>query len=223
MPDLTTLTAVKDWLPIPSGTVTDDTLLSGLITSASDDFLRAIERPDLLTADYTEVRQGDGDTRMSLRHWPVTAVATLTVGGVAVTASADQIAPGYYFDADLDPERRTQLYLAGGITFTDLAVVKLAYSAGYATVPTDVEQAVKEWVCARYKGRPNVSAASRRSTEGADMRVDLSDAPETTKGVIARYKICWPSQDKRTDDRNYRVTRINKTYNQSMGAGVKGE
>lgn len=222
MPDLTTLSAVKDWLPIASGVTADDALLSGLITGVSSDFLRAIERPDLLTADYTEVRQGDGDTRLSLRHWPVTAVSALTVGGATVTASADKIARGYYFDADLDPERRTQLFLAGGLVFTDAAVVSLSYSAGYATVPGDIAQAVVEWVCQRYKGRPNSSTVSRRSTEGAEVRVDLSDAPETTKAVIERYRVCWPSTDKRSDDREYRVTRINRTYNQSS-TGAKAE
>jgi hypothetical protein len=224
MADLTTLEDVKSWLPIPSTTAAEDPLLQELITSVSADFLRAIERPDLLEEDYTEVRTGDGGTRLSLRHWPITDVTSLTVAGTAVAASADKMARGYYFDEDLDPERRTILYLAGGLAFTDAATVKLEYTAGYADAPEDVAQAVKEWVCARYKGRPNATAVARRSTEGADVRVDLSDAPETTKAVIARYKVCWPSQDKRTDDRNYRVTRINRTYNQTdVNSGAKNQ
>src|ERR1700744_850024 len=102
MPDLTTLTAVKAWLPIPSGTTSEDALLSGLISSTSADFMRATNRVDLLAADYSETRPGDGASRMILRHWPINSIEALTISGATIPESSDQIQPGYYFDEDLD-------------------------------------------------------------------------------------------------------------------------
>jgi hypothetical protein len=215
LPDLTTLDAVKGWLAITQ--TGSDAILTALVTSTSADFLRAIERTDFLAADYTEVREGDGNSRLAMRHWPITAVTALTVAGTTIAASADKIAPGYYLDADLDPERINQLYLVGS-TFTDVAQVVVAYAAGYAEPPDDVAQAVIEWVAARYKGRPGAGVSSQREVGGEHVTYDReAPMPPTTAAVAERYKREWPSLNKRDDDRDYRVTRINRTFTEKQG------
>jgi len=211
VPDLTDIAGVKAWLAI--GTSGSDAILTDLITSTSADFLRAIDRTDFLAADYTEVRDGDGGSRLVMRHWPINTIASITAGGVALAVSPDKVAGGYYFDADLDPERLNEIYLAGGDTFTDAAAVVVAYNAGYVDTPEDIVQAVIEWVAARYKGRPGAQIASQREAGGEHVTYDReAPMPPTTAAVAERYKRCWPSLDKRNDDRNYRVTRINRTY-----------
>jgi len=216
--DLTTFEAVKAWLAIPSAQTGSDVTLTGLVTSTSADFLRAIERTDFLTASYTEVREGDGNIRMAMRHWPVTAVTSLTVAGTAISASADKIASGYYLDEDLDPERINQLYLVGS-AFTDAAQVVVAYVAGYVEPPGDVVQAVIEWVADRYKGRPGAGVSSQREAGGEHVTYDReAPMPPTTAACVERYKRSWPSLDKRGDDRDYRVTRINRTFTQTEKA-----
>jgi hypothetical protein len=204
MADLTTLANVKQWAPIASTTTSDDSLISRLITACSNDFERATLRPDLLQDDYTEVHQGDGSTRMTLFHWPINEITTLTIGGTTVAASPDKIQPGYYVDEDIDPERVYQLYLIGQY-FTDGAVVQIDYSAGYETAPEDIEQAVIDWVVYRYKGRPNAGATRRRSSEGEDVDVEQVDAPPTTLAVIDRYKRRLPSVNRRLDEAQQRM------------------
>lgn len=210
MADLTDLAAVKAWLAI--ATSGSDAILTALVTSTSADFLRAIERTDFAAADYTEVREGDGGSRLVMRHWPISSIASITVAGVALQVSPDKVAGGYYFDDGLDPERLNEIYLAGGDTFTDGAAVVVAYNAGYVDTPTDVAQAVVEWVAARYKGRPGAQLTSQREAGGEHVTYDReAPMPPTTAAVAERYKRCWPSLDKRNDDRDYRVTRINRT------------
>jgi hypothetical protein len=211
--DLTTLDAVKLWLAIPSTQPQADDTLAGLITSTSADFMRATGRTDFLADDYAEIREGDGGQRLVMRHWPINTVgAPFKIGAATITESADQIAPGYYFDEDLDPERRNEIYLVG-YSFTDGALISIPYNAGYETPPADVRQAVTEWVAARYKGRPGAQLNSQREAGGEHVTYDReAPMPPTTAAVAERYKRCWPSLDKRNDDRDYRVTRINKTY-----------
>jgi hypothetical protein len=204
MADLTTLANVKQWAPIASTTTSNDTLISRLITACSNDFMRATLRPDLPQDDYTEVHQGDGSTRMTLFHWPINEITTLTIGGTTVAESPDKIRPGYYVDEDIDPERVYQLYLIGQC-FTDGAVVTISYSAGYEAAPEDIEQAVIDWVVYRYKGRPNAGASRRRSTEGEDVDVEQVDAPPTTLAVIDRYKRRLPSVNRRLDEAQQRM------------------
>lgn len=186
MADLTNLQNLKLWLPIPATQTAEDALLSRLITATSNDFMRATKRPDLLTANYTEVRNGDGAARMTMYHWPITAIASVTVNSVSIPASPDKVQNGFYYDQDIDPERAWELYLVGSV-FTDNKPAVIVYKAGYATVPGDIEQAVIDWIVYRYKGRPNVGATQRRTAEGETVSVEQVDAPPNVLQVIERY------------------------------------
>jgi hypothetical protein len=221
MVDLTELGDVKDWLGLPAAPGGADTRLGNLITSISADFLRAIDRMDFMQDVYSEVRTGDGGTRMLLRHWPVMQVQSLTVDGTAVTGSADQVAAGFYIDADMDIERRRHLWLAGG-TFTDEVPIVINYVAGYASPPQDVSQAVLEWVCERFKGRPGQGVNSQREAGGEHVTYERADSmPATTAAVVERYLRKWPSTDKYRDDRDQKVLRINRTTTQTIASPGK--
>jgi hypothetical protein len=198
--DLTTLSAVKQWLPVASTTTSADATLQALISACSADFTRATRRPDLLSESYAEVRQGDGASRICLYHWPITAVETLAIGGVAASASGDKVAPGYYFDDDIDPERAFNLYLNPPGCFTDGAAIQIAYTAGYTAVPYDIAQAVADWVAYRYKQLPNLGAAQRKTTEGETVQQQQLDAPATALACIDRYMRRIPSISRRYDE-----------------------
>ena len=230
--DLTTLQTLKDWLPITSTNTSDDATIGRLITATSQDFMRATKRPDLLQADYAEVRLGDGSKRFPLYHWPIVFVQSLIIGGLpyAVAESPDKILPGWFIDQDIDPERISNLWLAGGLVFTDNQPIEIGYTAGYLPtylpygptdgqilLPEDIEQAVIDWCTYRYNERPNVSATDRRSTEGDSLQAPLLDAPPNVLRVIERYTRCLPSLDRRQDERdlrmkrNYQLTAVNRS------------
>jgi hypothetical protein len=215
--DLTTLATLKAWLPITSTNNNDDATLLRLITAVSMDFARATRRPDLLMATYVEVHQGDGSSRMIAFHWPIISVTSLAVAGVTITASADKIQNGYYFDKDIDPERIWNVYL-NGYAFTDGVPVALTYVAGYVqpgavitapqiALPEDIEQAVLDWCAYRYKERPNVGATARRSTQGESAQTELLDAPPNVLQIIERYKRELPSLDRRSREREERMAK----------------
>lgn len=220
--DLTTLETLKLWLPITSTNTNDDVTLSRLVTAVSLDFQRATKRPDLLKAEYAEVRQGDGGRRIIAYHWPITAVTSLKVAGASVPASTDKVAAGFYLDLDIDPERAWNIYLNGS-TFADGAAVQIAYSAGYVqpggevtppdiVLPEDIEQAVIDWCAYRYKDRPNVTATQRRSAQGESAQTELLDAPPNVLQVIERYKRELPCLDRRQEERQERVQRATPRY-----------
>ena len=215
MPDLTTVEAVKGWLSIPDTETDGDYALSALVSATSADFLRAIERPDFLRTSYIEQREGDGGDRMVLRHWPISAVTLVNNGGAVVPASVVPGDGGWYFDSSLDPERTNQLYLSGG-TFTDAARITINYAAGYATPPADVEQAVIEWTAERYKSRPGSTLLSSRAAGGEHASFAKEDSmPPTTAACVERYKRDWPTLNRRQEDRDYRITRINRTITEA--------
>ncbi|MDP9267262.1 MAG: phage gp6-like head-tail connector protein [Acidobacteriota bacterium] len=208
--NLAKLTDVKAWLSLAESD--DDPLLARLITATSADVLGAIGRPDLApAADYKEIRSGSDNTgrgyygsigdaslltrpnqylpgsqEMFLAHFPVNSITKLTVDGTEVTASADGIAPGYWFAADLPAEQRNSIRLIGSV-FSRFSQVVIEYNAGYAKVPGDIEQAVIDWVAYRYRSRQFIGQSSKHLQTGETVSFQGMLMPASTQAVITRY------------------------------------
>lgn len=78
---------VRRWVGTSENTVAD-AQIGDIIAAASQFILREIGLPSLISQTYTRVFSGRGTDRLSLPIWPVTSITTLTIGGVAVAATA---------------------------------------------------------------------------------------------------------------------------------------
>lgn len=180
--DLTTLANVKDWLEIEADQTDDDATLSRLITAASGWLERWLNR-QIRLADYDELRDGTGAATLVLKQYPVVAIASLAIDGRAVPAAGSATAPGYRIVG-----RRVAL---NGYAFTrGIGNVAVSYSAGYAEVPPEIEQAAIELVARRYRGRKHtglVSEAFAQQTTSysqADMADETQTALEQYRNVV---------------------------------------
>ena len=81
--DLTNLAALKAWLGLPSAPGPSDATLSALVTAASRSIYAALSRPSLLPFSYAETIDLE-TSRVTLRHWPVLQVTSVTWRGIAV-------------------------------------------------------------------------------------------------------------------------------------------
>lgn len=174
--DLTTAADVSTFLGQASNI--DAALLGTLVTNASAFVLNYVNR-NLLTASYTETRNGHGGSRLALREYPVTAVSSVTVDGVAIPAAPDAVSNGYVFD-DL------VLYLRGYCFTRGVQNVVIGYTAGYASVPADVAQACIEIVAAKYKRRTKLHLSSE-AMDGQTTAFNQSDVPPSAKAVLNNY------------------------------------
>ncbi len=123
--DLTTLATVKAWRSPPISTTADDAQIARIITAASGFILRSLQR-SLVSQGYTETRNGTGGCALMLRHAPVTALAALSVDGVAIPAAPDTVSPGYALAGET-----AMLYLRGYSFCRGVQNVTLSYTAGY--------------------------------------------------------------------------------------------
>src|SRR4051794_13989211 len=80
-------------------------LLGRLVTAASLFIETWLDRP-LLSQAYVETRDGGGGRVLVPANQPVTAVAALSIDGIALPAAPDAVSPGYSFSA-------TRIVLAG--------------------------------------------------------------------------------------------------------------
>lgn len=176
MGDLTTLAAAKGWLNV-TGT-SDDTLLTRLISGVSAAAQQRMGRI-IASASYTDTRNGTGKSVMGFPTQPATAVSSVLVDGVAIPARSAPGASGYTFDV--------QLLRLIGYSFTKgVQNVVLAYTAGYATTPLDLEQAVIEIVAHKYRERDRIGQTSK-ILAGETVNF-LRDVPIDALRVIDQYE-----------------------------------
>lgn len=180
--DLCQVADVKAFLSIAN--TTDDALLQTLVTNASAFVGNYINRV-LLSADYTETRNGLGSDRMAFRQYPVSAVTSVTVDGRSIPVAPSPHAFGYVFDD-------TMLYLRNGVFPRGVQNVAIAYTAGLAAVPADINQATVEIVATKYKRRTDLHV-SGKTLNGETISYTMADVPASAKAVLANYQRVYMS------------------------------
>ena len=147
--DLVTLAQALAWL---GQTADTNNIIAGLVSSVSTQIQNFVGY-QLASANYTRSFNGTGTQRLSLPDRPVTAVASLTIDTISIPA-ASGLTPGYVFDSKF-------LYLRGynrwprgfdivGTFQRGFQNVAVAYTAGYATIPFDIQQACLNWLSSAY-------------------------------------------------------------------------
>jgi hypothetical protein len=133
--DLTTLPALKAWLGLPAVASPNDATLAALISAASRAIYAWLGRPGLLPQNYSETLDGEA-TRISLRHWPVSSIASLAIDNLAVPPVVPGVRHGYLLqDADYAPPGRQQAVdLFGCWPLRGRQNVAISYRAGYAVL-----------------------------------------------------------------------------------------
>jgi hypothetical protein len=128
--DLTNLAALKAWLGLPPAPGPNDATLAALVTAASRSIYAALSRPSLLPFSYAETIDLE-TSRVTLRHWPVLQVTSVTSRGIVVPPdeNADlEASVGYA----LQPGQPQALDLFGHHYRAGRQSLVVSYSAGYA-------------------------------------------------------------------------------------------
>ena len=183
--DLTTLANVKAYISPPLVTTADDVLLSRLVTAASQ-FIQSWLNRTIASASYSETRNGGGGTRLFLRNRPVTAVASLTIDGVAIAPSAPApTGDGYLFDEN-------SLYLIGHCFSRGAQNVTVHYTGGFAATPPEIEQACIALVALRYKERDRIGQGSK-NVGGETVSFQQKDMPADVATILDQYRSVVPA------------------------------
>ena len=180
--DLTTVANVKAWLSLPQAA--DDALIARLITSVST-LMQSWLGCKIISASYAVIKDGTGGTSLFLRNTPVTAVASLSINGVAVPASTGPGVLGYRF-------AETQVIVDGYRFTRGNANIAITYTAGYAVVPPDLEQAAIEIVALRYRERDRIGHTSK-TLAGETVAFFIGDMPASAKTTLQQYKLVLPT------------------------------
>jgi hypothetical protein len=189
--DLTTLADVKTWLQTSQSAFppTDDALLSRLITAASQ-YIQTWLNRQIARCDYIEVRDGTGGQRLQFARFPVCAVQSLTIDGIAIPPASPLLpstglSAGYVFSP-------TQLAIRGYYFTRRVQNVVITYSAGYAATPPDIAQACIELVALRYRERTRIGEISKSVGAGETITYAQKDMSLPIATLLQQYRLVTP-------------------------------
>ena len=179
---LAQLSDVEAWLGLQPGNA-DEALLSRLITAAST-FVETWCSRNFAITEFKDYRDGNGKTFMTMQQAPVIAVNTLTISGMTIPATQPAAGNGYFLASK-------RLYLIGYQFTRGYANVIVDYTAGFATIPTDISQAVIELVAMRYRERDRIGTSSVHAA-GETTAYSLKDMPAQVATILGQYKRVVP-------------------------------
>lgn len=177
--DLTTLQNVKDYMQITDGG--SDTVLQRLISSFSQWFLSQLNRGNLVESTYTEQRNGQGGDVMTSFYYPLLSVTSVTVSGQVIPESPDGVQRGYTSDS-------YSIFLIGYKFHRGRQNVQLNYSAGYPTVPMDIEQAVIDQVVLTNRRQVNLGTTAQTMQGSLTTSFSQKDLAPGVQLVINAYR-----------------------------------
>lgn len=182
MPDLTSTAAVKAWLNVSGNS--DDALLD-LLVSRGSQFVRSYCTRDFLSQAYADTFDGKDTTRIAFPNYPVTAVASVTINGMVVPARSSPLALGYVFSS-------TMLSLTGFAFTRGFGNIVVAYTAGFAAVPADLEQACIELIAFKYRERDRIGHQSK-TLGGETVAFYIGDVPKPVRTILDTYRKVVPA------------------------------
>ena len=149
--DLTTVAAVSTWLNLASPA--DNALIQTLISAVSA-FVPRVLCQGVLSAQYVEIRKGNGKSQMQLRQWPVQSIQLVEWQGIALSTQTDLLSG---VSGIANDDRSVMLV---NYCFPQGDLVRITYTAGWASVPLDIQEAVTELVGEEYTRRTHIGESS---------------------------------------------------------------
>lgn len=212
--DLTTVADVKTYLSITAST--DDGLIQGLITSWGYDFLLRTglgdqsgdfaQSPFTAVCNFDEFYDGTGTYRLFLHNRPIVNVTAVLIDGISLAPSPGFAVQGYVIDGtrksisvrpgllgwgnQLWNSWQAGAYHAfGRLGFArGIQNVEVQYSAGYSTVPFDIQRCAYTVVGQNYKRRSWIDEQSRSMAGGGGtIRYRDWDIPPDCQRIVDRY------------------------------------
>jgi uncharacterized phiE125 gp8 family phage protein len=182
---LTTLALAKSYLKIPALEPSQDAMIELFINSASALLESECDRVLKQQTGIVEYQDGRKQNIIVLKQYPVTAVSEVRIDQDSVfTDPATLIPPADYAITD---DGNALLYINGQFASGNRSV-KITYTAGYATVPSDLEHACL-WLVFWYAKIRDAADIGRstKNKEGESISYSQS-APQDVKDAILRYK-----------------------------------
>lgn len=175
MMGLTTVANVKAYLGVAGSA--DDALIENLIDRVTN-FIQKYCNRKFTKSNYDEYYDGSGAGYLFLPNYPIVSVSLLEIDGIIKTSTDYAI----YVDAGM-------IRLKNGKFSEGVLNVHVLYTAGYSTIPKDLEQACTELVAMKYysRGTEKFGVTARNFGEGGTISYERT-LPAEIADVLDLFK-----------------------------------
>jgi len=179
------LSDMKDHLDIPSGNTSQDARLTRFITAASDWIEIFLDR-SLESASYEHFFDGRANDRFTMKQWPVTAISGVRVNQDSDFSDAndEMDAEDYSIDNDIGIVLINTKFPRGNRN------VRIQYTAGYASIPTPIQEATYWIVEFWYNMLGDRRVGQSSKSKGDETTSYLGEPPVFVKKMLIPYKRC---------------------------------
>lgn len=182
---LLTLQEVKYHLKVPSGTVSDDATFEMFINAASDRVASFCDRI-FLQGTYTELHSGRRQNYLLPNQYPITAISEIRIDNSREWTNANNlVAAANYVIADFQSTIQYDGSFPSG--YNNIRVI---YTAGYVTVPSDLKLACLWFVEWYYRHRAREDMGKTSMSKGDESIGILAETPKMIKEILMDYKRC---------------------------------
>jgi hypothetical protein len=155
-------------------------MLTRLIADATGFLAQWLSR-DIISTSYTQKLDGKGGDEVVLSNYPVTAVSLVKIDGVAIDLAILTTDKGYNFDEH-------SIYLTGGLAFSKgKRNIQVSYTAGFATVPAELEQVAIDLISIKYRERDRIGLDSK-ALAGETTSFATRDMPNRARAILDQYR-----------------------------------
>ncbi|WP_141434387.1 head-tail connector protein [Bacillus sp. 03113] len=170
---LTTLESVKNYLKIGTEQTSEDSMLEGLINSASSAIENYCERKFKEQTYIDEEYDGGGSKYLHLKQYPVKEIIS-----VAIDETSLDVADYKVKKSNGTLIRKNSVWPEGDIN------ILVSYIAGFSEIPNDLELACKHLVMSYFKS--DIASFSTTFQEGFVFRPEA--LPSQVKALVGPYK-----------------------------------
>lgn len=189
-----TVAEMKAWLGIDDGDTSADVKLQQLIDTVTEAIVDFTEQQFELD-DYVEIMDGRRGDMLLTKNWPITAVSEVVMGCLPDGTGGRVLGPNEYtFNEE-------EIALTSGYTPKGRGLIKVSYTAGYATLPSKVKTATMLGVQGYYNVQDkNLVGVTTRAKEGESISYagawnKLYGLPNDSIGLLTEYReMGWPEQ-----------------------------
>lgn len=178
---LTSVAVAKDHLGIPASDPSQDGRVERFINVCSDRIANYCNR-QLVSGAVTEKVHGGMSNMLMLREWPVTSIQSISVDLIGQFSQDSVIDPSRYRIIDDGTVVYDSVFPYG------YGNVQVCYTAGYQTIPGDLEMACLLFVEWLYRFRNTGSIGRSAISKGDEHTTILQDIPGIIKSMIDPFR-----------------------------------
>lgn len=174
---MSTFATVAQFKAFANVKVADDDTLIGRLLDAATGWIRAYLNRDITQQTYTAVLDGTGTLMIQVPAFPIVAVTSAKVDGIAVDP------------ANIVPRGTCLVRMDGARWTRGLANVVITYQAGFETAPAEIVQACLEVAAWRYREKDRIGqSAINVPTTGTNITFQTVDVPNNVKTLLNNYR-----------------------------------